>query len=93
MERSIIPEASVFNQLKDDFVLTSQYTDHQTDAAPALLLQKYSPEEFAVPLYIVVDNKGNEIARLTPPTNITSLTAADFAKFLEDAKRKYAQTQ
>ncbi len=91
MERSIIPVDTVFNQLRDDFVLTAQYTDHQTDPTAALLLQKYSPEEFAVPLYIVVDNKGNEIARLTPPTNITSLTSADFAKFLEEAKRKYAQ--
>ncbi|MBK9975897.1 MAG: hypothetical protein IPP14_14085 [Planctomycetes bacterium] len=90
MERSIFPEAAVYDQLKEDFVLVSQYTDHQTDPVPAENLVHYAGDGIAVPLYIVVDSKGKEIARLTPPTNIASLSTSEFADFLREAKQKYA---
>lgn len=91
MERSIFPAESVYGQLKNDFVLVAQYTDHQTDPVPALNLEKYAGTGFAVPLYVVTDSKGVEIARLTPPSNISTLTTGEFADFLRDAKRKYAE--
>lgn len=91
MERDIFPRDQVFNQFKDDFVLVAQYTDDPDDPVPAQNLHKYTGGgSFAVPLYIVTDSKGRELARLVPPTNISSLSGSQFASFLQDAKQKYA---
>ena len=91
MERGIFPHEDVFRQLRDDFVLVAQYTDDKNDPQASLNLQAYTKDGgYAVPLYIVSDSSGEEIARLTPPGNIASLSTATFAAFLESAKAKYA---
>lgn len=46
--------------------------------------------QMRVPLYIVADHNGKEIARFVPPTNIASLSSKEFAEFLRNAKQKYA---
>lgn len=90
MERDIFPSDEVFKQLEKDFVLVAQYTDDPNDVVPGQNLLKYAGDAVAVPLYIVTDSKGKELARLTPPTNIASLSAGEFADFLTRAKQKFA---
>lgn len=91
MERDIFPKDEVYSQLKEDFVLVAQYTDDPKDPVPAQKLSEYTGGgSFAVPLYIVADHNGKEIARFVPPTNIASLSSKEFAEFLRNAKQKYA---
>lgn len=91
MERDIFPREEVYRQFENDFVLLAQYTDDQNDPRAQENLQAYTKDGgYAVPLYIVTDSEGREIARLTPPGNIATLSAAAFASFLESAKAKYA---
>jgi hypothetical protein len=90
VERDIFPRDAVYNQLRDDFVLVHQYTDHQEDPVPAKNLEKYAGGGVAVPLYFVVDSNGDTIARLDPPANIATLSAEEFATWLKEAKQKFA---
>ncbi len=80
----------VYNQLKNDFVLIAQYTDDQNDTKPGKNLHRLTDGKTSmVPLYMVLDVNGKEIARLEPPNNIASLTVEEFAKFMRDAKAKF----
>ncbi|MCF6274309.1 MAG: hypothetical protein L3J05_00910 [Robiginitomaculum sp.] len=88
MERNIFPKNEVFSKF-GDFVLVQQFTDDSDDSRPAKNLVKYSGKGVAVPLYMVLDKNGKEIARLTPPTAITSLTGQEFAAFMASARQKY----
>ncbi|MBE7492892.1 MAG: hypothetical protein HS108_14215 [Planctomycetes bacterium] len=90
MERDIFPADEVYSQLEKEFVLVAQYTDDPNNALPAQNLIRYAGDGVAVPLYIVTDTKGKEIARLTPPTNIARLSTREFADFLRGARQKFA---
>lgn len=89
MERSIFVDKRVYSSFEKDFVLVAQYTDDQSNPKPAEVLKRYAGEGVAVPLYMVLDSDGNEIARLTPPNNIATLTTEEFIQFLEEGKTKY----
>jgi hypothetical protein len=79
----------VWSRLQNDFVLVSQYTDDQDNPVPRENLDKYAPDVITVPLYLVVDSDGKELARLMPPTNIANLTAEEFAAFLDKGKAAF----
>lgn len=94
MERDIFTKEAVYSRLEKDFILVSQYTDRTDNRVPAENLLRYTQgSSFAVPLYIVTDTKGVEIARLVPPTNIASLSADQFVAFLDGAKAKFAASR
>ncbi len=80
----------IFNMLKNDFELIAQYTDDQKDSKPSNNLKRLTDgKTSAVPLYMVLDTNGKEIARLIPPNNIASLSVEEFATFMRDAKAKF----
>lgn len=85
-----MPRKEIFESLKNDFVLCSQYTDDTVDSKPAALLLKYSADDLTVPLYLIVDHEGNELARLGWPGDAPTMDLADFAKLLETGKEKFA---
>ncbi|MHC4840391.1 MAG: hypothetical protein ACYTDT_05435 [Planctomycetota bacterium] len=85
-----MPRDEVFKQLESDFVLVAQYTDDQQDQKPKENLTRLTEGKvFAVPLYMVLDADGVEIARFVPPNNIAAMSAEDFAKFMSDAKAEF----
>lgn len=83
-----MPVPEIYESLRDDFVLIAQYTDSQDDPKPAEVFNRYLPEGGSVPVYMILDSEGNELARLGWPADRPNMTKEEFLQFMKDGLAK-----
>lgn len=91
VETNIFTQAVVSDRLASDFILVHQWTDRRGDAGAEARAnyRKYGEGGGAgVPMYVIVDGDGKIIEKFVPPQFINSVTAKDFAEFLDRGKAK-----
>lgn len=83
-----MPDPEIFESLKNDFVLIAQYTDSQDDPKPAQVFNRYRPDGGSVPVYLILDSNGKELASLGWPSNRPNMTKEEFRQFMKDGLAK-----
>jgi len=83
-----MPDPAIYESLRDDFVLISQYTDDQNDSKPREVFKRYLPEGGSVPIYMILDSSGKELARLTWPADRPNMTKEEFSQFMREGLAK-----
>lgn len=88
VEKNIFPQPEVHKLLLDDFVLCQQWTDKDDDPKAKLTYAKYGQGKKGVPMYVIVASDGTMISKYVPPQFINTLTAAEFADWMNGALAK-----
>lgn len=83
-----MPEPEIYESLKNDFVLIAQYTDSQDDPKPRQVFDRYNPEGGSVPVYLILDTEGREVARLSWPAHKPNMTKTEFLAFMKEGLAK-----
>lgn len=89
VETNIFPDPQVAQRLSDDFVRVQQWTDIGDQKANANY-QKYGKGSLGVPMYVILKPDGTMIEKFVPPQFINSVSADDFAEFMDRGKEKFA---
>lgn len=84
-----MPDPGIYKSLENDFVLTAQFTDSQDDPKPAQVKDRYLPEGGPVPVYMILDCNGKELARLGWPPDRPNMTIEEFAEFMKQGLEKF----
>jgi hypothetical protein len=79
-----MPDPEIYASLQNDFVLIAQYVDDQNDPKPRKVFDRYNPEGGSVPVYMVLDTDGREIARLSWPAHKPNMTKSEFLEFMKE---------
>jgi hypothetical protein len=86
-----MPVPEIYESLRDDFVLIAQYTDSQDDPTPAEVFFRYLPEGGSVPIYMILDTKGRELARLTWPADRPNMSKEEFTEFMKKGLERFKE--
>jgi thiol:disulfide interchange protein len=95
VETNIFPREQVHTRLRDNFILVHQWTDRRGEEGRLAREQyeRYAEGGGGVPMYVIVDGEGNTVEKFVPPQFINSLTADQFAEFLDRGLEKYKAAQ
>ncbi|MBZ0137985.1 MAG: thioredoxin family protein [Planctomycetes bacterium] len=87
VETNIFPKPPVASRLASDYVLVQQWTDTKDQKAKDYY-NKYGKGGKGVPMYVILKPDGTMVEKFVPPQFINSLTAEEFAEFMDKGKAK-----
>lgn len=88
VETNIFPKPPVASRLASDYVLVQQWTDTKDQKAKDYY-NKYGEGGKGVPMYVILKPDGTMVEKFVPPQFINSLTADEFAEFMDKGKAKF----